>query len=417
MNIRKVLLVSALSMSLVIGSSSAFAASYADTQGITGEESIDKLAALGVFSATKNFRPEDSLTRDEFSYLLVHLLQINAPAKAPKISDIPTASGAYSRISKVVGNGYITLNNGKFNAKQGVTYGELAKALAYGLGFKASWSDRQIDTFYYLERKGLLSIDTNLDAVVSREDAAIVLNKFLEAKSYYKTDNGVVSALTDDGGIVINNGSENKSYKFASNAALYINGEAAEITRFGAGTAVQVVLNDKGTVAYMNGGILGLLSGSISLSDGKVLIGKDIKNIDLNNVASPLPNNLESPFSFTQFGHYSTAGVSFQGSAYINEGTDEVTMLSVYISKTEGKPFTITGSVLTVDFSGDGLDNQSFEIAQDAVIKLESEADKTTTAAALSALQASNILSGTLEMNNSGIITAITAKVEAKKAE
>ncbi|NIK76985.1 hypothetical protein FHS15_002110 [Paenibacillus castaneae] len=416
MNIRKLAVVSALCMSLTIGSSSAFAASFSDTQGITGEESIHKLAALGVFSSTEKFRPEQSLTRGDLSYLLVNVLSLKAPAKAPKITDVPTTNSAYERISKVVGNGYISLKNGKFNANQGVTYGELSIALAYGLGFKAAWSDRQIDTFYFLERKGILSIDTNLDAIVTREDVAIVLDKFLEAKSYYKTDTGVVSELTGDG-IVINNGSENAAYKIAGNAALFINGEESAVTMFGAGTAVQVIFNNKGEIAYMNGDILGLLMGSISLNDGKVKIGSAIKNIDLNAYVTPLPNDPDNSFSFTNFGFYSAAGVSFGGSAYINEAKDEVTMLSVYVSKTEEKPFTIDGSTLTVDFSDDGLDDQSFQIAENAKIVLETQADKALTIKELAAYQASNILSGTVDMNEEGFVTAIKAKIEPKKSK
>lgn len=417
MNIRKFAVVGALSLSLTVGSASAFAASLEDTIGLGGEESINKLVALNVLSSSGvNFRPEASLTRGELANILNLVLTLKTPAKLPQIKDVVTAKGANSKIVKVVGNGYISLNNGKFNPNQGVTYGELSKALAYGLGFKASWSNRAIDAFYFLERKGVLPIDTDLDAVVTREEAAVVLDKFLTVKGFYNIDKGVVSALTD-GGVVINNGSENAEYKIAKNAALFINGESQDITAFGAGTAVQVVLNAKGEVAYMNGGILGLIEGEVSLNDGKIKINNELKNVDLNAVVSPLPNNPDEPFTFANFGLYSAAGVSFGGGVYVNEGTDEVTMLSVYISKTEGKPFTIKDSSLTVDFSGDGLDNQTFEVAGDAKIVLESEPDKAITLADLAALQAGNTLSGTVEMNDSGVVTAITAKVEAKKAE
>lgn len=421
MNIRKLAVVGALSMSLTVGSASAFAASLEDTVGLAGEESINKLVALSVFSSMNTFQPEEALTRGELANILNKVVTLKTPATAPKIADVVTANGANAKIANVVGNGYISLQNGKFNSNAGVTYGELSKALAYGLGFKASWSDRQVDTFYYLERKGVLSIDTDLDAVVTRESAAVILDAFLTAKGYYTSDKGVVSALTDDS-IVINNGSENATYKIAGNAALFVNGQAADLPSFGPGTAVLVALNADGEVAYMNGGILGLIEGTISLADGQVRISIEdvpdtLKNADLNAFVTPLPNDPEGEFTLTSFGFYSTAGVTFSGGAYINEPTDEVTMLRVYMSSVEGKAFTVSDSKLTLDFSGDALANQTFEVAADASITLESDESKKLTLADLAALQKDNDVTVTVTIDNSGIVTAIKAKAEPKKAE
>ncbi|WP_199618889.1 S-layer homology domain-containing protein [Paenibacillus alkalitolerans] len=416
MNIRKIAVVGALSLFLTVGSASAFAASLEDTIGLAGEESINKLVALNVFSSGASFRPEDPLTRGELAYILNQVLMLETPSKLPQIKDVATAKGANANIAKAVGNGYISLNNGKFHANWSVTYGELSKALAYGLGFKPSWSDRKVDTFYYLERKGVLSIDTDLDAKVTREDAAVIIDNFLTAKGYFNADEGVVSGLTDTG-IIINNGSANVEYKVAKNAVFFINGEGAEKTAFGPGTAVEVALNAKGEAAYINGGILGLVEGAITLSDGKVKINDTLKNVNLNAVVTPLTNSPDKTFTFTNFGLYSAAGVTFGGGVYVNEGTDEVTMLNVNMAKAEGRAFTVSGNKVTLDFSGDALDNQTFAVAEDAKIVLETDAEKTLALADLAALQTDNTLSGTIEINSDGVITAITAKAEPKKTD
>ncbi|WP_274363294.1 S-layer homology domain-containing protein [Paenibacillus thermotolerans] len=414
MNIRKLAVVGALSMSLTVGSASAFAASLEDTVGLDGEVSINKLVALNVFSAKTTFQPEEALTRGELANILNKVLTLTTPKTAPKIADVVTANGANAKIASVVGNGYIGLKNGSFVANAGVTYGELSKALAYGLGFKASWSDRAIDTFYYLERKGILSIDTDLDEVVTREDAAVIIDAFLSAKGYYNTDNGVVSALTDTG-VVINNGSEYVEYKLAGNAALFIGGQNLEVSAFGPGTPVSVALNANGEIAYMTGGILGLIDGTIEYSGGKLKVNGAAKNVDLNVVVSSLPNSPNDEFTFKHVGNYGSVGVTFGGSAYVNEENDEITMLQLYLAKIEGKDFAIANGKVTVDFSGDALANQSFEVASDAKIVLDSAPDKAITLEELAKLQANNTLSGVVEADSDGIVTAITAKVTAKE--
>jgi len=413
LKLRKLITVGVLSLSLIVGSTSAFAASIDDTLGLDSEVAINKLVALNVFAKADSFRPEAPLTRSDLSYLLVRVLPLKTPAKQPQIADVATANGANSHIAKVVGNGYLMLQNGKFNPKKGVTFGELSKALAYGLGFKASWSTRPIDAFFYLERKGVLSINTDLDAVVTREDAAVVLDKFLDVKGSYIKDAGVVSAILENS-LIINNGSEYAEYALAPHAALFINGQSEELSTFGPGTAVNVILNAKGELAYVEGSILGMVSGTITMSSGKVKINDALKNADLNAVVDALPNDPEGTFTLTTFGKYAAAGVTFAGNAFINEGNDEVTMLDVYMSKAEDRAFSAAGTTITLDFSEDAIANQSFEIAEDAKILL---VDKEITLSELVKLQTTNTLSGTVEMDESGVVTSIVAKAEPKKAE
>jgi hypothetical protein len=412
LNIRKFAVVGALSLSLTVGSASAFAASLEDTIGLSGEESINKLVALQIFMKTgSEFGPEAPLTRGELAYMLTQSLELDAPKNVPAILDVKTKGGANARVAKAVANGYISLNGGKFHATNRVTYATLSRALAVGLGFKLSWSNRPIDHLYFLERKGVLSIDTDLDAVVTREAAAVAFDKFLAAAGAFDTDSGVISEVTDTA-VVINNGSEYAEYKLSENAALFINGQSEELSTFGAGTKVHIALNDNMEIAYMSGGILGLAEGTISYTDGQVKVNDTLRNIDLNAIVDSLPNAMEQNFTFTTFGMYSSAGVTFGGGAFVNEGADEVTKLSLFMKTIEGKSFSVKGNSITVDFSGDALDNQTFVLADDVKITLETDADNLLTPAELQKLQINNTLSGKIEADSTGAVTAITAKVE-----
>jgi hypothetical protein len=415
LNFRKLTVVCALSLFLSFGGT-AFAGSLEDTVGLPSESSINKLVALNVLTSSgTEFNPDASITRGELVAALSRVMKLQSSKKVT-IKDITSKNSAYASTAGAVGLGLIKLDTkGNFNAKKGVTYAELSKALAYGLGFKLSWSDRSVDYLFYLERKGVLDIDTDLDAIVTKEAAAVALDQYITLKKLFKSDSGVIAELKE-GAIVLNNGSEYKTYKLASNAALFLMGQNSDITSFGAGTSVQLLLNGKGEVSYMSGSGLSLEEGAIVYADGKVKIGETLKNIDLNSVLRPLPSNPGEEFTLANFGGYSNAGVTFGGGVYVNNTNDEVTMFELYFSKAADRSFKIFSTSISVDFSEDALSNQSFELSADVKISLKTEPDKKLTIDDLKALEVDNTLLGTFEFNSDAQITSITVTAEKKAA-
>jgi hypothetical protein len=231
----------------------------------------------------------------------------------------------------------------------------------------------------------------------------------------FKSDSGVIAELKE-GAIVLNNGSEYKTYKLAGNVALFLSGQNSAITSFGIGTPVQVLLNSKDVVSYISGSSLALEEGAIVYADGKVKVNESLKNIDLNAVLLPLPSNPGEAFTFANFGGYSNAGVTFGGGVYTNNTNDEVTMLELYFSKAADKPFKIFSNSIALDFSADALKNQSFELSADIMISLKTEPDKKLTIDDLKALEVGNNLLGTFEFNSDAQITSITVTAEKKEA-
>lgn len=416
LNLRKMVVAGVLTCSLTLGGVSAYAASLDDTIGLSNEVAINKLVSLGVFSSNKLFNPDSQLTRGEFVSIIHRLMQLGA-GKATVINDVITTKGANVKVAKVVNNGLLKLDAaGKFNAYKGVTYAELSRVLAYGLGLKLTWTERPLDYLYYLDRKGVLDIDTDLDAVVSKEDAAAAIDKFIALKQLFTSDRGVVNHLTDKG-VAINNGQDTVTYVLAKNASLFVDESSVEKSSLGSGTAVEVLLNAKGEIAYIAGSSLGLQEGIASYSEGKITANSVVYNIDLNVVVSSLPNQSDRDFTLDNFSRYNGAGTTFTGQTYINTKNDEVTKLNLYISKITDRTVKIASSTIIADFSDVALANQVFITKDDVVVKLkagkEGDPDKVITLAELSALQTGNTIAGTLEVNSLGEVTSITATATA----
>lgn len=414
LKLRKALVAGVLALTLPL-SSAAYAAQFADTSGIEAEMSIVKVVNLGVFANPgENFNPEGAFTRSEFTNALNNVLDLGA-AKPVAVKDLNTKNGANSRAVKMINHGFLKLNSkGEFQPSKGVTYAELAAGLAYGLGFKKHWSNRPIDYLFFLERKGVLSIDTDLDAVVTKEAAAVAFDKFITLKGVFQTDTGVVAEHTQDK-IVINNGSEYVEYKLASDVSFFVNGELSEKEVVGAGSPVALFLNRNGEVAFVTGSGLDLLEGTIAMDAGKVKInGSVVKDVDLNAIVSPLPNDPEGTFTLTTFNGYVGAGVTFGGGAFFSLESDLVTMLNLYMAKIGERAFTVSGEgTVTVDFSDAALANQTFKVSEEAKIVLADAPDKALTVKDLQDLQASGKkLSAAFELNAAGEITSITAKAE-----
>jgi hypothetical protein len=266
----------------------------------------------------------------------------------------------------------------------------------------------------------VLDIDTDLDAVVTKENAAAAIDKYITLKHLFTAEHGVINFLTEDG-VVINNGRDTENYVLAKNASMFVDGSSVLKTSLGSGTAVDVLLNAKGEIAYIAGSSLMLQQGATSYADGKVTANAITYNVDLNVVVGPLPNQLDNNFTFDNFARYTGAGTSFMGNTYINTKTDEITKLNLYISKIADRTVKVTGTNITADYSDVALDNQTFAASADIVVTLQSskegEKGKVVTLAEIEALQNENTLAGTLEINSIGEITAITVKATVKEKQ
>jgi hypothetical protein len=411
-DLRKLVVSGVVASTLLLGSVSTYAASFDDVSGLDSEMSITKLVSLGYFvNKGSDFHPESGLTRGEFADLAAKLVYLGkAPSKKVKIKDSKNANAA-----KLVSKGYFKLTKkGEFLPKKGLTYAELSKVLASGLGFKTSWSNRPIDFLFFLERKGVLSIDTNLNAVVTKEAAAVTVDKYLQAKDVYKDLNGVI-VTSSPTSITVKSDSGVKTYKISSNASLFLDDQATDTDALGLGTAVEVIFDRTGKVAFVDGAGLDSYEGALGYSNGKITVGTTQLDVDLNLVVSNLPSNPDKDFTFREFTAYSAAGVSYFGSVYTNYTNDQVTTLNAAISKINEAGLTVsaTGSYV-FDYSESALENLTLT-ADEAVVVNVTKDGKTevSSTSGLVTLQSEGYkLTASVDVSAEGKITVVNVKAE-----
>lgn len=435
MNFRKLLVAGALSCSLALSSgltvtNHAFAVQFSDTQGMEAESSINKLVSLGVMrNPGAEFSPDVKLSRTEFAYMANQVVSLNAGKKLT-FKDVTAKNAYYTSVLKMVNNGYLTTSKGNVNLSKGVTYSELAKFLAQNLGLKSSYTNRPVDFLFYLVRKDVLDIDTDLDAIVTREDAAVAFDKFITLKKVFTTEKGIVTEVTDKG-FTINNGSENITFTNASNLSVFVSGQATESGDIQVGSPATVIANKKGQAAYYAGEFLDAEEGPIKFINNanKWQIGtpteaselnlntylaslptikswdvnwkftiKMLKDVNLDAFIAPLPNNQNAEFSIVAFKDYQANGAEFAGQAFFTNN-DEVTAMYPYIAKVTNKDIAVSGKQVTVTLK-DGL-QETFNVLDDATITFNNSPatlDKLTGA-----------ITATIEADKFGNITTITA--------
>ncbi|MHC0038281.1 S-layer homology domain-containing protein [Pseudoneobacillus sp. C159] len=372
LNWRKFIVTGAIATTLTFTSISAMAVSFDDVS--SNEASISKLVSLGiVVNNAASFNPDKGLSRQEFAEIASRIMTLKG-TKSIKITDVKNNAA----VNNAVNAGILTVNTkGQFKPKNAVTYTDLARTLAYGLGFKSSWSNRPVDHFYFLERKGVLTIDTDLDAIVTREEAVVAIDKFLQAKDFYKTMTGVVNQINGNT-IQISTGSGLSSYKFNSKASIYLDEQNGSLEGIAKGTKIHLTLNKKGEVAYAEGNSLDMLDGNLNYINGNLTLNGVPKNWLLNGLVTSLPNSPDVPLTFTEFSNYAAkAGVSFAGGMYSDTVTDEITILEPYIAKISNRVVKIQNNKAVFDFSDVALKSQSLSFADDAKFILV-EGDKKT---------------------------------------
>jgi hypothetical protein len=412
MDFRKVLAAGALSCSLVFSgvavSSHAFAVEFSDTSGMSTETSINKLVSLGVMKYPgENFNPDGALTRSEFAYMVNKVMTLSSGKKVG-FKDLSFKNSNYTNVLKLVNNGYLSASKGYVKSGKGVTYAEMSKVLAQGLGLKKTWTNRSVDYLFYLVKKDVLDIDTDLDAVVTREEAAVAFDKFITQNETFTIVKGIVMSTNK---FTINNGAEYRTYKFANNASVFVDDQAMALDDVQVGSPVTLYLNKKGQVAYYAGEFLDAETGPIVLKSPNIVIGTKAltKSFNLDAFVAALPNNPSQFFSIKQIDIYSKAGVNFEGQAYFTNA-DEVTAVYPYIASAEDMPITVNGSKVTVGISGDVT--ETFNTFPDVSVTLDG---KEATLADLKGDEKTSF-TASFEADKTGYITSITAtKVVAGK--
>jgi hypothetical protein len=410
LNWRKILYSGVIVSTLTFSSLSASAVSFDDVGGLESEASISKLVSLGVMvNSGSSFNPDSALKRIEFAEIANKILALPSSSSF-KIKDVNTTNGKNKSVNKIVKSGILKVNkNNEFKPNNGVTYAEFSKALAQGLGFKAHWSDSAIDYLYYLERKGILDIDTDLDAVVTKEAAALAIDKYMAFNSPYSTDKGVVVEVKEKG-FTLNNGSENVYYSYSANASVFVSGQSVTTADVQVGSPATVVLNSKGQAAFYSGELLDAEENTIKLSNAKWTIGALTKEVNLDAFVKSLPNKPEEEFSIKLIDMYSKAGAQFAGQVFFTN-MDEVTAIYPYIAKVEGKGITVKDNSLTVSISS--TINETFTINDEVKVTLN---EKEATVADLVAAQtAGETITATIEAEKFGSVTVITATSAPKK--
>jgi hypothetical protein len=409
LNWRKFIVTGALATTLTFTSISAMAVSFDDVS--TNEVTISKLVSLGiVVNTSESFNPDKGLSRQEFAEITNRIIKVNSK-KTIKITDVKNNAA----VTKVVGAGLLTVNSkGQFKPKNAITYTDLARTLAYGLGFKSTWSNRPVDHFYFLYLNGILNINTDLDAVVTREDAAVAIDKYLSLQNYYDETTGVVDSISGNS-MVVNTSIGMKTFKFNNKSSLFLGGQVGTLEEVAKGTKMNITLNAKGEVALAEGNSLDMLDGNLGYSGGNLTLNGVAKNWILTGLVASLPNSPDVPFTFTEFGNYTAvAGVSFAGGMYADTVTDEITILEPYIAKISKQPVKIENNKAIFEFKEQKYKHQSFSFTEDAKFYLV-EGDKKTevTLADFLPLQsAGKKLKATLTAGPDGLASSIEITAE-----
>jgi hypothetical protein len=409
MNFRKFLVAGALSCSLAISglavtNQPAYAVEFSDTMGFSTETSINKLVSLGVMrNPGANFNPDAPLSRGELAFMVNQVMNLSVGKKVA-FKDLPSKNALYVPTLKLVNNGYLTTAKGSVKPSKGVTYAEMSKVLSHGLGLKKTWTNRPIDFLFYLVRKDVLDIDTDLDAVVTREEAAVAFDKYITQKGLFTTVNGIVVEATAKT-VTVNTGSEYKKVSYATNASVFVSGQGATTEDIVVGSPANVVLNKKGTVAFVAGELLDAEEGALSLSNAKWSIKLSetstlVKDLNLDAYVAALPNRPTGEFSIKELDTYIKAPHSIQfGAQVFFTNADEVTAIYPWISKATNKDITVSGKTVSVKLTATLI--EPFNVLDDAKITLDGKDAKLA--------DLTGALTATVEADKFGNATSITA--------
>lgn len=190
----------ALSLLLVMAmlcSSVVFAASFPDVESSASyAEAVDVLSAFGIINGYEDgtFRPDNDVTRAEFTAMLVRSLNLSGigsadPADLP-FSDLGEAAWAVSDIHTAYTKGIINgMGDGTFAPNNNVTYEQAIKMVVCALGYEAMAKDSVaagLDVYPtgYINVATELALTTKVNGVMGAnmkrwQNAQLIYNSFL----------------------------------------------------------------------------------------------------------------------------------------------------------------------------------------------------------------------------------------------
>jgi len=140
----KRLIATALAAAMIFGLVSVgFAASFEDVEAYEFEDSVLKLADLGIINGYPDgtFKPDNLVTRAEFAKMIVCMLGLDAAAKSLEGEAVPFAdvdadhwAAGHINVAQMMGivNGY---EDGTFRPDGNITYAEALKMVLAGMGY------------------------------------------------------------------------------------------------------------------------------------------------------------------------------------------------------------------------------------------------------------------------------------------
>jgi hypothetical protein len=140
----KRLIATALAAAMIFGLVSVgFAASFEDVEAYEFEDSVLKLADLGIINGYPDgtFKPDNLVTRAEFAKMIVCMLGLDAAAKSLEGEAVPFAdvdadhwAAGYINVAQMMGivNGY---EDGTFRPEGNITYAEALKMVLAAMGY------------------------------------------------------------------------------------------------------------------------------------------------------------------------------------------------------------------------------------------------------------------------------------------
>jgi hypothetical protein len=140
----KRLIATALAAAMIFGLVSVgFAASFEDVEAYEFEDSVLKLADLGIINGYPDgtFKPDNLVTRAEFAKMIVCMLGLDAAAKSLEGEAVPFAdvdadhwAAGFINVAQMMGivNGY---EDGTFRPEGNITYAEALKMVLAAMGY------------------------------------------------------------------------------------------------------------------------------------------------------------------------------------------------------------------------------------------------------------------------------------------
>lgn len=177
---------------------------FADLEGHWAQSDIELLAAKRIINgeAPNRFSPDKSITRAEFTAILVRSLGLRVPNKAATFSDVAKGDWFTDVIATAVEAGIVNgYTDGSFKPNEQVTREQMAVMLARALSYVnksvevnenalekytdkgsiSAWAKPAIDELLTSQiMKG--KSDTTIDpaALASRAEAAVMIKRFLQ---------------------------------------------------------------------------------------------------------------------------------------------------------------------------------------------------------------------------------------------